>query len=68
MSCVVVGSVTEPGGCVTIPTVPAQNVAAVAPHLHALAFTGFDLVPLLVAAVGGILGGAAMSFWHRPRP
>ena len=69
MSCLPAGSVTEPGGCVTIPTVP--NTPTTAPHVttavHSLAFTGVDIVPLVILGVVLVWAGTLLMLRFRGR-
>jgi hypothetical protein len=70
-SCTPAGSVTEPGGCVTVPTVPATpdptpvvsgtgNAASTPATTSSLPFTGADVVELAMVGSGAVLAGGLL--------
>jgi hypothetical protein len=71
-TCIVAGSVTEPGGCVTVPTVPPNtsslipsHLVPVAHHVASLPFTGADVMELLAVGVAAVLAGTLLKFRKR---
>jgi LPXTG-motif cell wall-anchored protein len=72
-SCTPAGSVTEPGGCVTTPTVPdgptptpvavtsgSGNSTNAVSTTSSLPFTGADVVELAVVGSGAVLAGGLL--------
>jgi len=69
-TCVVVGSVTEPGGCVTPPTNPVSSLVPthLVPHVthvaSSLPFTGSDIKELAIIGISALAAGALLR-WKR---